>query len=157
MKHIIKVHEHHGKLSLKFSIIPSPVKLHKLKNAKSSLKEIIGNSGCVPQTQISPTFITQWIKHTKLRLNLSLSGKWRKTYSTGLIEDVCPYQISIIVIPGFIQLITYFLTCLCASAASRKSFQISSLAWSSAFFSSLVVLQAAVRLENKGNISNKLL
>lgn len=56
------------------------------------------------------------------------------------------YQISIIVIPGLIQLITYFRTCRCASAASRKSFQISSLAWSNAFFSSLVVLQAAVRL-----------
>ena len=63
------------------------------------------------------------------------------------------YQISIIVIPGLIQLITYFLTCRCASAASRKSFQISSLAWSNAFFSSLVVLQAAVRLYSMHSIA----
>lgn len=53
---------------------------------------------------------------------------------------------SIMVIPGLIQLLTYARTCRCASAACLKSFHISSLALSSARFSSLVVRHAALRL-----------
>ncbi len=53
---------------------------------------------------------------------------------------------SIIVIPGLIQLLTYCRTCRWASAASRKSFHISSLALSITRFSSLLILQAALRL-----------
>ena len=58
---------------------------------------------------------------------------------------------SIIVKPGFIQLITYARTCLCASAACLKSLHISSLARSNARFSSLVVRHAALRLEGGGH------
>ena len=144
IKHVLKVNEHNQKLSLKFSTIPGPVKLNKLRICCN--RQLQGNNWrywLCASSRKPPTLMTQ---HTKLRLNPSPSGEWGKIYSRGLWEDLCPHQISIIVIPGFIQLITYFLTCLCASAASRKSFQISSLAWSSAFFSSLVVLQAAVRL-----------
>lgn len=54
---------------------------------------------------------------------------------------------SIMVIPGLIQLLTYERTCRWASAACLKSFHISSLARSSARFSSLVVRHAALRLE----------
>lgn len=56
------------------------------------------------------------------------------------------HQISIMVMPGLIQLMTYFLTCRWASAACLKSFHISSLAWSKNFFSSLVIRDAAERL-----------
>lgn len=56
------------------------------------------------------------------------------------------HQMSIMVIPGLIQLLTYARTCRCASAACLKSFHISSLARSSARFSSLVVRHAALRL-----------
>lgn len=53
---------------------------------------------------------------------------------------------SIIVIPGLIQLFTYCRTCRWASAACRKSFHISSLALSNTCFSSLLIRQAALRL-----------
>lgn len=56
------------------------------------------------------------------------------------------HQMSIMAIPGLIQLLTYERTCRCASAACRKSLHISSLAMSSARFSSLVVRHAALRL-----------
>lgn len=56
------------------------------------------------------------------------------------------HQMSIIVIPGLIQLLTYVRTCRCASAACLKSLHISSLALSSTRFSSQVILHAALRL-----------
>jgi len=57
-----------------------------------------------------------------------------------------PHQISIMVMPGFMKPRTCCRTCLCASAAWRKSFQTSSLALSSARFSWWVVRHAALRL-----------
>ncbi len=68
-------------------------------------------------------------------------------YTAGLqISKSKAHQMSIIVIPGLIQLLTYCRTCRWASAASRKSFHMSSLALSIACFSSLLILQAALRL-----------
>lgn len=56
------------------------------------------------------------------------------------------HQMSIMVMPGLIQLLTYERTCRWASAACLKSLHISSLARSRARFSSLVVRHVAVRL-----------
>lgn len=68
----------------------------------------------------------------------------------GPIVACVSHQMSIMVIPGLIQLLTYARTCRCASAACLKSFHISSLAPSSARFSSLVVRHAALRLAGEG-------
>jgi len=65
---------------------------------------------------------------------------------SGTLSQCMSHQMSIMVIPGVIQLLTYERTCRCASAASLKSLHISSLAPSSARFSSLVVRHAALRL-----------
>lgn len=149
IKHVLKISEPNWKLSLKFSMTPGPGKLQKLiicyrrKRKGNNLGYWLhtSNGNLPPQN----SWHSQ-LKHTKLRLIPPLLWRKKKNLQQRSLKYWCPHQISIIVIPGFIQLITYFLTCLCASAASRKSFQISSLAWSSAFFSSLVILQAAVRL-----------
>lgn len=65
-----------------------------------------------------------------------------------------PHQMSIMVKPGFMKPRTYCRTCLWASAACLKSFHTSSLALSSARFSSLVIRHAALRLPEQHTFVN---
>lgn len=83
-------------------------------------------------------------KTDKIKVLQHLSKVWRMI--------ICPHQMSIMVRPGLIQLLTYCRTCRCASAACRKSFHMSSPASSRTRFSSQLIRHAALRLDSQSNM-----
>lgn len=72
------------------------------------------------------------------------NGEEESSHWVGICQSA--HQISIMVFPGCMKLRTCWRTCLCASAACRKSFHISSLALSRARLSSGPIRHTALRL-----------